>query len=67
MSHPEWFAFLVCALLGGIVAGVKMACDKLDRVVQLLETVSNQQGEANSSLRSMEHDSNIIRERTPRR
>jgi hypothetical protein len=39
---------------------------KLDRVVQLLGIIADRQAETNSNLRGINHDTNIIRENTPR-
>jgi hypothetical protein len=40
---------------------------KLDRIIKLLEIAVDQQAEANSNLRNIDHNSDVIRERTPRR
>jgi hypothetical protein len=37
MSHPDVFAFIVTGALGAIAVGIKLACDKLDRIASLLE------------------------------
>lgn len=37
MSGPEWVSVLTVGALGAIAVGVKLACDKLDRIIALLE------------------------------
>jgi hypothetical protein len=39
VNHYEWIAIVAVALLGAIAAGVKMTCDKLDRIAETLNDI----------------------------
>jgi hypothetical protein len=65
VSHPDWFAALTVGLLFGIASMLVRLGESIDRAVRLLESLVAQQVETNSSLRSIAHDSDVIRERMP--
>jgi hypothetical protein len=38
----EWIAFLSLGALGAIAVGIKLVCDKLDRIIELLSLANRQ-------------------------
>lgn len=63
----EWQAFVLGTAVVATAIFTAKTYERLRKVVRLLEHIATQQAEANSSLRSIEHDSEVIRTHTPPR